>query len=220
MISINRIIGGYQVAKSFSYFVTIAPVNKPLALSLVKEHLKISEADVSQDTYLNLLIDAVGEFFEKYTSRLLIDRTVKTYRSSFDDSLEIRRSKVNSIVSVKYLKDTVLTTVDASVYVLPDMYDFSKLCLEESAVWPTDVDDIADAVEIIFTAGYGASHTNMPSDIKIALLNHIAFLYANRGDCNATACNKSNLPASTKAIYDIYRIINIGSRTHGLLCNS
>ena len=73
-------------------------------------------------------------------------------------------------------------------------------------MFPTDVDQVPQAVEIIFTAGYGPDTTDVPADVKFAMLNHIADLYSNRGDCDS-----SGIASKTKSLYDKIKIIDIGS---------
>jgi uncharacterized phiE125 gp8 family phage protein len=201
--------------KAFTYNVSTAPINKPLTLVEVKTHLKIDAADATQDDYLNLLIDMARDFGEKYTKRTFIDTGFTTFRDDFNDSLLLRRSKVSAIASIKYLVSGVLTTLSTDVYDFTDVTDFSEIFLKVDQVFPTDVDQVPQAVEIIFTAGYGADTTDVPADVKFAMLNHIADLYSNRGDCGGD-CAGSGVTSNTKILYDKIKIIDIGSsvRSH------
>lgn len=194
--------------KAFTYNVSTAPVNKPVTLVEVKTHLKIDAADATQDDYLNLLIDMARDFGEKYTKRTFIDTGFTTFRDDFNDSLLLRRSKVSAIASIKYLVSGVLTTLSTDIYDFTDVTDFSEIFLKVDQVFPTDVDQVPQAVEIIFTAGYGTDATDVPADVKFAMLNHIAFLYSNRGDCSDGG---SVNPNTVKSLYDKIKIIDIGS---------
>lgn len=196
--------------KAFTYNVTTAAANQPLQLDTVKTYLKISLTDKTQDDLLNIYIDAATDFAEKYMNRDLINKTYTTFRDDFNDCFELRRSRVSSIASIKYLISDVLTTVATTVYGFTDVTDYSDIFLEEDQEWPTDVDDVLQAVEIIFIAGYGATDSSIPADIKIALLSHIAFMYENRGDCDLSGM-KGNLPVTARNIYNSNRLINIGS---------
>lgn len=194
------------IKKAFTYNVSTAPVNKPVTLVEVKVHLKIDAADATQDDYLNLLIDMARDFGEKYTKRTFINTGFTTFRDDFNDSLLLRRSKVSAITSIKYLIAGVLTTLSTDVYSFTDVTSFSEIFLKVDQVFPTDVDQVPQAVEIIFTAGYGPDTTDVPADVKFAMLNHIADLYSNRGDCDS-----SGIASKTKSLYDKIKIINIGS---------
>lgn len=198
-------------AKAFTYNVTTAAANRPLDLDTVKNWLKIPLTNKTQDDLLNLIIDAVTEFGEKYTGRDFINRTYTTFRDNFQDCLELRRSRVSAVASVKYLLDGVLTTVATTVWGFTDVTDFSEIFLEEDQEWPTDVDNVPQAVEVVFTSGYGATEASVPADVKLGMLNHIALVYANRGDCSSCdTSNVANLPVGLKAFYDKLRFINIG----------
>ena len=202
--------------KAYTYNVTTAAVNKPLKLDTVKNFLKISLSDKSQDDLLNIFIDAATEFGEKYTNRDFINKTYTTFRddfSSFCDintTFELRRSRISSVTSIKFLVNDVLTTVATSIFGFTDVTDYSEIFLKEDQQWPTNVDNIPQAVEIIFVAGYGADETSVPADVKIALLSHIAFMYENRGDCN-TGDIGDKLPLNVRTLYNKLRLINIGS---------
>lgn len=203
-------IEGIKYKKAFTYNVSTVPVNKPLSLDEVKIHLKIDLTDATQDTYLNLLIDMATAFGEKYTKRTFINTGFTTYRDDFNDSFLLRRSKTSVISSIKYLVSSVLTTLATSVYDFTDVNDFSEIFLKVGQEFPTDVDEVPQAVEIIFTAGYGADTIDIPADVKFAMLNHIADLYSNRGDCGGD-CSGSGVTANTKILYDKVRLIDIGS---------
>lgn len=208
-----------EVNQFYNYIVETPPTNLPLTLEEVEAHLKIP-AD-SEDTYLTFLIEATRDFFEKYTNRTLINTTYKAFLDDFpgniayystcycchDDNILIRKSKVSSISSIKYYIDDVLTTWNSSNYYFTDSNLYPVVLLEEDGSYP-DVDDRRQAIEIIFIAGYGATEASIPDDIKMALLNHIAFLYENRGDCGEDGT--CQLPCTTKTIYSKYRINPLG----------
>jgi uncharacterized phiE125 gp8 family phage protein len=195
---------------AYTYNVTTPAANLPLTLAEVKTHLRLDPDDTSEDSYLTILIETAADFGERYTGRDFINKTYTTFRNDFFEPLLLRRSKVSSITSIQYLINGVLTTVANTVYGLEDVNDYPYIYLKDNQEWPTDTDCIPQSIKIVFVSGYGASNVNIPSDIKLALLNHIAFLYENRGDCSGE-CGGAMLPANSKTIYDKRRIINIGS---------
>jgi len=204
--------------KAFTYNVTVPAVNKPVSLDSVKNFLKISLADKTQDDLLNLFIDAATECGEKYTSKDFITKTYITFRDDFnvfcDEDInitfELRRSKVSDVTSVKYFTGGVLTTVPTTVWGFTNVNDYSQIFLKEDQEWPTDIDDVPQVIEITFTSGFGADSSFVPGDVKIALLSHIAFMYENRGDCNTGDIGDS-LPLNVRTLYGKVRLINIGS---------
>lgn len=196
---------------AWQYSITTAAATTPLTLAEVKEHLKLDASDNSQDTYLSLLIDAATDQAEKYTGRDFINRSYTTYRDSFVDPLELRRAPISSITSIEYLVSSSFVTLATSVYDLQvNDNGYPYIFLKEDQEWPTNADTLPQAVKIIFVSGYGAAATDIPPGLKLGLLNHIAMLYENRGDCS-NDCSGTTLPANAKAFYNRYRIVNIGS---------
>ena len=205
-----------EIKQFYNYVVETAPSALPLSLAETRTHLRIT--DSCEDTYIKLLIQTVRDFFEIFTNRTLINTTYKGFLDQFpgtfvypygyccEDGILIRKSKVSSITSIKYLLDSVLTTWDNSNYYVSESNMYPNIFLEDGKSYPT-TDDRIQAIEIIFVAGYGATNTDIPSDIKMALLNHIAFLYENRGDCGGDGT--CELPCATKTIYNKYRIRSI-----------
>lgn len=176
-----------------------------LAVSLtnVKEWLKIPSSLTVDNNLITALILAATGYFEKITGRDLIIKTYKTYLDDFpcidglnyytgisslapqyhDNGIVLRKSKLQSITSIQYYKNGVLTTWDSSNYYITDLSDYSAIYLVAGKEFPTDVDIRKQAIIITFVAGYGSSDASVPEDVKQALLQFIAYLYENRGDC-------------------------------------
>jgi uncharacterized phiE125 gp8 family phage protein len=201
---------------AWPYVLTVPPTGLPLSLDEVKDHVKWSLADDSQDAYFKMLIKVVTEYAEKYTKREFITRTYETYRDTFCDNLEIRRSPLQSITTIEYLVDGVLTTVSTDVYFATLSNTFSRLALKAGQVWPTGIDLQDQAVKITFKSGYGNDLCSTPQALREAMLQHIAAMYANRGDCaenrvsgGILAGAQRFLPVDVQLIYDQLTIRSI-----------
>lgn len=164
----------------------------PLTIDEVREYLKLG--DSCSDTEIRVLIDTVTIKAEQITGRDLINKTYKGYLDYFPNGLcppyyynnsgiKIQKSKLQSITSIEYLKDNVLTPFDPSKYYFTKKQEFSSIYLINGESWPADADRRKQAVEITFIAGYGDEACSIPSDLKSAMLRHIALLYESRGDC-------------------------------------
>lgn len=211
--------------KAYSYILVTPAGTTPVSLAEVKEHLKLDASDASQDTYLTLLINSCTAYGEKYTKRDFITKTYRTYRNGFyeqyyedgytyqkHNAFLLRRSKATEIVTIKYLKSSVLTLVSNTIYYLTDEADWGEIYLVDGQSWPSDVDNRKQAVQIEFKAGYGIAASDVPKDIRLALLNHIAKVYENRGDCDMDTADSSlgrYLPKESEQIYNLYRIHEI-----------
>lgn len=215
----------YPTKKSWSYLLETGPTVLAVPLVDVKAWLKVSGA--VQDAEITALIESATLTGERITKRDFINKTYKTFRDIFSDSpssygnfaplipvgnrpsnlseIELRKSKLQTVNSVKYLVNDILTTVDTSVYYATEEFDFSALALVDGQSWPTDIDNRRQAVVIEFVAGYGAANTDVPGDIKTAIKKHVASAFVNRGDCD----DETFLPSGSLATYMNNRIMDI-----------
>lgn len=194
----------------FSYFVTVPNTNPFIDLQVVKDYLKIDGTD--DDAYITLLIQAVGNFFQDYTGRTLLTTTYETFRDFFNCYFLLKKSPFQSVESIEYLKDNTLTLVDSSIYYATKESIYSSILLAQNKSWPSDADCRLQAIKITFKAGYGDTSADIPQEIIIGMLQHIADLYENRGDCNDCRCVEK-LPSATKLVYDLYKIRDMGTTT-------
>ncbi len=211
-----RIFGNWNNHKAYPYVLVTGPAATPISLTDVKTFLKLDLTDTSEDTILTMMIEAAVDYCEKYTKRDLITKTYTTYRECFKTNMEIRRSKLQSIVSISYYDNLdVLQTVSSSVYDFSNDTDFSSVVLKYNQSWPLEVSSRPHPVIIQFTAGYGSSSSSVPSMLRQALLQIVAALYTNRGDCTeAVGCSCAKLaPGSAMAIIEAYRINDISGHT-------
>lgn len=198
--------------RSYSYIVIAEPVNLAVSLDEVKEHLRLDPSDTSQDAYLTLLIRAATRIAELYTKRTFINTTFRTYRDFFESCIKLRRSKFQSLQAYKYSVDDVLTDIDTGLFYTTNETDFSKIILKQDQEYPDDIDKKLDAILIDFVAGYGADSSDIPYDLRLALLNHIAMLYENRGDCDQNMSDQfleKNLPSASRLVYTQNRLMDL-----------
>jgi uncharacterized phiE125 gp8 family phage protein len=190
----------------YSYEVVSGPNNLPVTLEQVKEQLKIDYD--TDDDLLTLYIEAATDLFQSYTNRILINTTFKTYFDCFRQSFELARSKLQSLVAFQYLVNGVFTDVDSSIYYVTNEVLYSRVYIPDPENFPTDKDDLYQSISIEFVAGYGDDSTDVPADIQSALLQVVADLYENRGDCSDCSCSDvMSLPSYARMIYNKYRIM-------------
>lgn len=182
---------------SITDYTLLTPAVAPaLDLAIVKDNLRISDND--SDTRLLNLINVASTYAEKITGRDLITKTYKGYLDRFPTGIEsfyfdwalsnrcpiqIRKSKLQSIVSIQYYLDGVLTTWSSDNYYITDSSDFATINLVDGKSYPTSVDRRRQAIIITFNAGYGDGNCDIPSGIQQAMLSNISLLYENAGDC-------------------------------------
>jgi hypothetical protein len=211
--------------KAWSYILVDPPANLAVSLDDVKSWLEITAS--TQDDKITALIESATLTGEKISKRDFVNKTYKTFRDSFNDypnsygnyaalvpsyslpsgfgEIELTKSRLQSVSSVKYFKENILTTVDTSVYYATEEYDYSRIALVDGKSWPDDVDNRQQAVVIEFVAGYGVDESVVPADIKTAIKQHVANALANRGDCSDSMW----LPSGAFGVYTNNRIEDI-----------
>lgn len=207
--------------RAFTYEVLTPPANLAVLLDDFKYHSKYD--GTTSDTLMTIYLKTAIEYAEKMTRRDFVNRTYKTFRDGFPGDevynlnslvnqgnvgFEIRKSKLQSVTSVKYLLGDVLTTVASTVYYSTSENDYSKILTLEGQVWPTDADNRLQSVEIEFVAGYGVDDTDVPDDLQEAIMVHATQILENRSDCkNANIMDM--VPNVCKLIYKQNRIENL-----------
>lgn len=209
--------GNLNNFKEHTYKLITGAASYPITKTQVKDLLKLDASDTSEDDTIDLLIAAVTDYAEKYTRRDFINKTYRVYLEYLPSLISIRKSKLQSIVHIKYYDQTdVQQTLSSSIYAFTDDTDYSRIYQKYQQSFPTTFSTRPDPVEIQFVAGYGADATYVPNSLKLAMLQHVASMYANRGDCtdgSGAGCDfASALPPASRMIYNSYKIYNINAR--------
>lgn len=183
-------------------------------------HLKLNSAMLKvQSNVLNLIAFAVQECAENVTRRDFLtkvwDQKIDCFPGISEDnrlsSIELRKSilQVNEEIIVSYLNDDSTTVVvDRADYYIDESPDYSRILPLPDTRWPADVNNRLQSVTIRFSSGYGNSPKNVPKMLRMAMLQHAAYFYANRGDCACTADNAADMaPAESMAVYENNQIL-------------
>jgi uncharacterized phiE125 gp8 family phage protein len=197
--------------RAYPYHIISPPVNLAVSIAEVRAHLKLSPTE-PPDPEIELLIRAATEFAEGYTKRTFINTGFRTYRDFFESCIKIRRSKLQAISLFEYSVNGTFTTVPIDSYYVTNETAFSKIAIKADKEYPEDIDEQMDAIRIEFIAGYGADSSDIPYQLRLALLNHIAALYENRGDCDQNLSDdflEKSLPAFSRMVYSQNRIADL-----------
>lgn len=199
-----------EISLQYSYIVTVANTNLPVTLNEVRSQLKFELDDTSQDTYLTSLIFAAKAACESYTSRTTLTTTYITYRNGFNQQYFLfKKSPFIALLMFQYLRnDNTWVDVDPTLYYTTVDTIYSKVVLNYNKSWPSDIMPRLQSIRMTFTAGYGATDTNIPQELQQGMLQHICYLYANRGD-GSNESDYAELPGSTKLIYKNFQIRSI-----------
>ena len=174
----------------------------PVSLDDMKAYMKVtSDAD---DDLITMMLNAATVWGENYTGREFRANTWTQLLDEFSDRICIRRDPVKSITSVEYLVADVLTTITNLTYYLKKNVQNSEILLAEDEDWPGDLDDREQGIKITFvTESYRYCSDSIMNGVK----RHVAWWYANRGDCSD--CDNAAKQSSVQLIYDQFRISRV-----------
>lgn len=186
---------------------TEAPVTLAEASSWLKD-LPSADNDLVED----LLIPTAVRKGERYTGRVFITRTIEAYF----DSLRVTNCEPFQFVQVNRAPMIAISSVETYVdgdyaaftdFVLKETPTYSRV-LFENGITGADSNAIYP-VKITFTVGYGDADaiTASESQLKTAILEHVAFLYENRGDTEPES--KIGIPLQIQSLYSDYRILTV-----------
>ena len=182
--------------------LTTPPATEPVTLDEAKAHLKVDTTD--DDTLIGTLISAARSKAEWNTGRAFITQgwTFAADGWPADNVFELPFPPMQSVTSVTaYALDDTATVLDPSAYQVDMVSAPARLTLKAAASPPVNLRGL-NAVEIVFTAGYGDSESDVPALIREAILEIVADMYVNRGDAG-------EIPLAALALLAPYRILNI-----------
>jgi uncharacterized phiE125 gp8 family phage protein len=160
--------------------VTItAPSIEPLTLDDAKLHARVDITD--DDVLINYYIQQAREYCEKYCNIGLITQTKAVYYDECDlsrvrDYIVLPVGPIQSVVSITYYdEDANPTVVDPSYYYISG----STLIFNNSFIMPNKLRQF-DSWEYRVVIGFGDNATDVPMQIRLAMLRLVAHDYQNR----------------------------------------
>ena len=213
------------------YLRDVIPIpNSPLELDATKNYLKIDPGQTVDDELIKQLTITAGIIFESFTGADLLTQTYEARCTGFPrfierrisigvtefNCIQIRKTRVQGIPEVKFLEDGSFVDWPASEFefLLDTRSTYGAIVAKTK--WPV-TDQNPRPVKIIFAAGFGDTFIDVPFPIRTGLMQHVAFMYENRGDC---ACEKGgggsgftikSLPAVSRQVYSPYVIYSISN---------
>lgn len=164
------------------YVVTTPPAVEPVSVAEAKLHCRVDGN--TEDDLFTSLIKAAREYCEKRSKRTFITTTYRLDAYGFCSSTGPIRIDKGPLIAVSYVKyyDTAgtLTTITSSNYRVDVTPLYGQIVPISTYVWPTVQEQRPDAVQISFTAGYGAAATSVPDAVKTAIKMLVSGWYENR----------------------------------------
>jgi uncharacterized phiE125 gp8 family phage protein len=153
----------------------------PVTLLEAKQHLRVLHD--AEDSLITNYLKAASIHTETTMGRALINQTWDFWLPSFprkSEMIELPKPPLQSVTWVKYRDlDGVEQTVPDTDYLVVAPGIIGTVELAPGAVWPS-TQKRSQAVNIRFIAGYGATPTDVPEDLRAAILLLTEHLYRNR----------------------------------------
>lgn len=201
-----------------------APSAEPISNVEAKNYLRL-DADLTQDdSLIDTLISAARLYAEAYCGRSFITQQWRLVLDTFPSpqtlgvpwgkpwsippqAIQLERGPVISVDSVKYLDmGGTLQTMPASQYTADLSSPQPRITPVFGSIWPVVLPQIA-AVQVNFTAGYGAAAANVPAGIRQWLLLRVSTLYRNREEVAILGRGKVDPLPFVDCLLDPYRVI-------------
>lgn len=163
----------------------------PLTLTEVKNFLRVDI--ITDDDLITRIIKTAIKQCELYTGKTLITKTYKySFYNSIIQAVKLLYAPIQSISSVKVVnEENSETTINSSVYFIDTIGGILNFKTVPANFYRLD---------ITYIAGYGSNATDVPEELKQAMLIHIARMYDDKN-------GYSILPKTSLDIYKKHKIV-------------
>jgi len=183
-----------------------APSAEPISTAEAKLHLRV---DISEDdAVIDRLVGAARRRVEQFTRHALITQTWRLSLSEWPsgDAIEVPLPPLQSVgVSIKY-KDTAgnESTFSSSSYIVDTDPTPGRIVLAYGESWPGTALYPTSPIAVQFTAGFGDAGSDVPEDIRQAILLLVGHYYENR-EASVAVGNVQVLPLGVASLLWEYR---------------
>jgi uncharacterized phiE125 gp8 family phage protein len=138
----------------WGYQRVTAPTLEPITDGEAIEHLNLSSANVQIGRLQQSIRGARGSA-EEYMGRGLLTQTWKYAQDVFTDEIRLPMAAPLQTATVQYYNTSgVLTTLDASTYVVDTLSEPGRIYLAPNKVWPSLQSERQLGVEITYVVGW------------------------------------------------------------------
>lgn len=156
------------------------PAAEPIALAEAKRQCNVDTDMTGDDALIESLIVTARRQAENETGLALMTQSWRQTFAAFSGVMELFRAPLVSVQAVRYIDaGDVQQTVSPLAYRMLSSGTVGKITPAYGLTWPSAL-STPDAVEVDFTAGYGAAAADVPAEIRQWMLLQIGHWYANR----------------------------------------
>ena len=176
---------------------TLLPTSSHRAITYAQAKAFLRLNTDTDQTYVEMLIDAATGYIEGLCGRSLVSRQITAAASGFDVTVRLYGSNVSSLAVSYYNTDNTLTSA-GDLYIIDNSTPSGKAVAVASATFPS-VYSRPDAVRFVYTSGYGTIDS-VPAVLKQAALFLVADMYENRAFDLAAFKDSSSMIKAADAI--------------------
>lgn len=181
---------------------TQAPAIEPITRDDAKLHCRVDSDLTEDDALIDLMISACRGYAERETGRSLITQKWRLVLDSFPggmlsattpsdrtyshpgNAVLFERGPVQSVDSIVYVDmagaTQTITAPGAPAYAVDLTGAVGRMTPGFGRIWPIPLPQIG-AVQINYTAGYGATAASVPASVRLWMLAAVQTVYRNRG---------------------------------------
>lgn len=179
-----------------------APAGEPVTMDEARSHCRLDDTD--SDDVLAGLIAAARQYVEGVTRLALLTQTWDVTFPRFGDVMQMPKSPLQSVSSIKYLdEDGVQQTLASSVYRTTGT-EPGVITLDEDQEWPS-VQPVVDPVTIQIVCGYG-TRTAVPATLRHAIKLLVGHWFENRENAVYGMGQYAETPLAVDSLLSLHRI--------------
>lgn len=186
---------------------TVAPAVLPVSLDEAKAHLRVDIT--TDDALITSMIKAATSYLDarKAYGRALITQTWRADFAAFSDMMRLPIRDALTVSSITYYDNfNVSQTLATSVYQLHADDGGSYIALKPDQTWPS-VYSRVDAVRVTWTAGFGPAASDVPEEVRLAIIAAVATHYQIRENV-VIGPTVAELPMAAHHLLDASRIVS------------
>jgi len=188
--------------------IVTAPATTPISVSEAKSHMNVTFSD--DDTLIGIYVNSATALCEQILQRKLITQTWKMYLDHWPAYIKVLFGNLQSVTHIKYTDtDGDQETFSSDYYDVDTNSVPGRINLKYAQTWPSATLNATNPIEIQFVTGYGASSTDIPADIRNAILLTTAHFYENRENqivSNVQSMTIEDIPWTSAALLANHRV--------------
>lgn len=146
-----------------------APVALAVSMAEAKKALRIEDDDITLDTSIAIWIAGITAEAEHHTRRAFVNRAMRATLDRFPDAIKLS-APTFSVESVRFVDTGGMTrTLDPADYYVDRVTVPGYIVPARGKAWPA-TDTYLNTVMVDYTAGYGTSDADVPSEVRMYIL--------------------------------------------------